>query len=453
MNILLIIVDALRPDHLSVNGYGRNTSPNIDNVSKEGVTFLNAYCTLPRSDPSITSIFTGMYPHSHDVRMVFGNKINPSIPTLPEILRSHGYKTIFMGGSGLNSEGLERGFEDFNLIRWKMINKLKRSLYKIFNPNNFLSVTQQYTDIAIKWIKKNSNKKFFLCLHYENLHWPYLVPKPFDNMFDPDYKGKHDFNTLANGKFLRGDIIFGNVKLPREEVDHAIAHYDGGIRYIDAHIGRLFNFINQVGLDENTLIVLTSDHGENFGEHNFYFQHGASLYEPSLKVPLIFRHPKLVSNNEILNARIQNIDIMPTVLDLLDIPLIDKIDGVSLLSLINGKTEKVRDYIFAESIEEHFAGNKRVFMKGVKGKWRTMIIGDWKIIFIPHPKEDIFELYNLKNDPHEENNLIEKEKEIALDMKKRILNFLNKQANEGDADLSSLTEKSKKLLRELGYLE
>jgi len=133
--------------------------------------------------------------------------------------------------------------------------------------------------------------------------------------------------------------------------------------------------------------------------------------------------------------------------------ILDKIDGVSLLPLIKEKTKKSMSFIFAESIEEHFKGNERVFFPGIRGKWRAMVEGDWKIIYIPHPKNDIFELYNLKDDPEEKNNLIGKEKEIASHMKNKILEFLKLQDNEGDANISDLTEKSKKLLRKLGYLD
>ena len=272
-------------------------------------------------------------------------------------------------------------------------------------------------------------------------------------MFDPNYKGSHDFNTLKHGKFSRGELIFGHVKLPEEELQHAIAHYDGGIKYIDAQIGRLVDCLNEERIYEDTLIIITSDHGENFGEHNFYFQHGSSLYEPSLKTPLIFRYPKSIPKGKIISQRVQNIDIMPTVLEMLGIPILDKIDGVSLLPLIKEKTKKSMSFIFAESIEEHFKGNERVFFPGIRGKWRAMIEGDWKIIYIPHPENDIFELYNLKDDPEEKNNLIGKEKEIASHMKNKILEFLKLQDNEGDANIPDLTEKSKKLLRKLGYID
>ena len=453
MNIILIIADALRPDHLYTNGYKRDTSPNIDNLSKEGTSFLNAYCTLPRTDPTLISIFTGMYPHNHGVRLVHNNKFNSSLSTLPEILQNHDYKTAFMDADALHEPSLAKGFNEFNLLKWKIKNKIHRSIYQIFNPENFLGATEQYADIAVKWIKKNSNRKFFLCYHPLDLHWPYQPPHPFDNLFDTDYKGNHDFNTLANEKLPRGDVIFGNIKLPKEEIDHAIVHYDGGIRYIDTQIGKIFDVVKKIGIEEETLIILTADHGENFGEHNFYFQHGASLYETSIKVPLIFKNPKIIPTNKKIESRVQLTDIVPTLLNILNIPIIDKIDGISLLPLIEGKTNKGRDFIFAESIEEHFKGNKRVYFPGVKGKWRTMIVDNWKIIYIPHPENNIFEIYNLENDPNEINNLIGKEKEIASIMEKKIMDFVNQQSNEGDADLTDLTEKSKKLLRKFGYME
>lgn len=453
MNIIIILIDTLRPDHLGVYGYGKDTSPNTDRLAREGTIFLNTYCTLSRSEPTITSILTGLYPHTHGVRMVWGNKMDPSIPTLQEILKNHGYSTAFLKAGPAPYDGSEKGFDHFDVLSWKIANKVKRGIYKIFHPNNFVGVAEQKFSNAIKWIKKNSGKNFFLMVHTNDLHWPYPVPKPFEHMFDPGYKGKHDFATMAGGRISRGDLIFGNVKLPKEEINHAIAHYDAGIRYIDSHIGKFFDFLRSSGLYDNSLIIVTGDHGENFGEHDFYFQHGASLYETSVKVPLIFKCPKIMPNDKKIETRVQLLDIMPTVMDIIDIPLLNKVEGVSLLPLIKGSSQFARDFVFIESIEEHFQGNKKVFMKGIKGKWRMMVVRDWKIIYIPHPENDIFELYNLKKDPEEKINLIDVEKEKAEEMKKRILDYLGAQVNEGGPKTEDLTEKSRKLLVKAGYLE
>ncbi len=453
MNIILFIIDALRPDHLSANRYFRATSPNIDKLMSEGTSFSNAYCVFPRTDASMLSIFTGVYPHSHGVRLVSNNTFNPSISTLPEMLSAHGYETAFLDADAIHDPAMEKGFKVFNPLKWKIRNKLQRYAFKLLHPKSSLGPTEQYADLAVKWIKKNKGKQFFLCYHPIDLHWPYNPPRPYDHIYDPGYKGSHDFNTLGDGKFSRGDLIFGNVRLPDGEINHAVAHYDGGINYIDEQIGKIMNTITGMGMQDDTMAVLTSDHGENFGEHNFYFQHGASLYEPSLKVPLIFHCPKLIPKSRQIEHRVSNMSITPTILDIAGIPIIDKLDASSLIALINGESNKPDDFIFAESIEEHFKGNKRVFFSGIKGKWRAMITGDLKIIYIPHPHEDIFEVYDLKKDPAESNNLFKKESHAFDKLKEAILSYVKKQNNEGDADIGNLEEKSKKLLRKLGYIE
>lgn len=452
-NVILIVIDTLRPDHLGCYGYERNTSPNMDKFARDGSMFVNTYCTLSRSDPTMTSMLTGMYPHSHGIRMVWGNKPNPAVSTLQEILKSHGYGTAcFRSGAG-RGDRFEEYWDHFDSLSWKIRNKARRMLYKTFNPNNFLGVAEEKLKDAQRWIEKNKKSPFFVKIHMNDLHWPYPVPKPFENMYDPDYKGDHDFATMKKGEMTRGELIFGIKKLPDEEIQHAKAHYDGGIRYIDTKLGEFFAFLKNNELYDNSFIIITADHGENFGEHNFYFQHGASLYETSIKTPLILRYPQKIPANKQINHRVQSLDIMPTVLDVLEIPLVDNVEGETLLPLIKEGKNLQRDFTFAESIEEHFDGNARVYIKGVKGKWRMMIQEDWKIIYIPHPKEDIFELYNLKEDPKEEHNLITNEVEKAETMKKKILDFLKTQSNEGDPDEQDLTEKSRKLLVQAGYLE
>ena len=170
-------------------------------------------------------------------------------------------------------------------------------------------------------------------------------------------------------------------------------------------------------------------------------------------MPLILKIPNKKIINKKIDAKIQVLDIMPTVLDVLSIPLVDNIEGKSLLPLIDEKVSSIRDFVFTESIEEHFPGNKRVYMKGVEGKWRTMIVGDWKIIYIPHPEKNIFELYNIKNDRSENLNLIDTEKKKAEEMKIKIIDFMKSQSNEGEPMVEDLTERSKKLLIQAGYLE
>ena len=455
MNILLIVVDSLRSDHLGVNGYKRDTSPNIDKLARQGIFFPNTICTSPRSCPSIPSMLTGLYPHSHGLRLEGKSlskyssvrvidRLNPNVVTLQEILQSHGYRTIG-NDIEMNDTGIERGFDKFNLLQWRIINKIKRTAIKSVNWNYKVNPAETLTNFAVKTIKKLKNEKFFLYLHYIGLHWPYTPPEPFDEMFDPDYEGGHTFNEV-NGKISRGDLIFNN-SLPKEEIEHAIAHYDGSIRFVDSQIGRLLEFLDDLNLTEKTLIVLSSDHGECFGEHGTYFNHGENLYDESLKVPLIIKHPKLLDKK--IDMQVQSTDIMPTVLDVLGIPLIENVEGASLMPLVNGEG-KNREYAFAESGISFFKQNKRAYFKRIKGKWRMARTNEWKLIYIPHPEKDIYELYNLKNDPKETINLIEKETKIADRLKEELFKWMKDKESEEE---QNLTEKSKRLLRKLGYME
>ena len=452
MNVILLVIDALRLDHLSINGYERKTSPNIDKLVSEGTYFSNAYTVLPNTKPTFASILTGKYPYSHGVRMVFNNKLRPGISTMQAILKSHGYSTAYTKSDPHTDDGTENDFDFCDPATLKIRNKIMRMCYKILHPSAYMGMAEQQISNVIRWVKKNFNKKFFILMHTNDLHWPYLVPAPFQEMFDPRYKGKHDFITLGGGKITRGELLFGHKRLPEEEIKHAIAHYDGGLKYVDEQIGRLMRFLEKNNLEEDTLVILMADHGENLGEHGYYFQHGEHLYNTSLRVPLAFKNPKLIPKGRKIASLVQSLDIMPTMLDILNIPLIDDIDGVSLMPLIEGKADNVREFAFVESVENHFKENDRSFFDGVKGKWRAMISGKWKIIYIPHPENSIFELYDIENDPEEKNNLIDLETEAAEEMKRKILNYLKSQENWGIRDLESLEEKSKVLLRKLGYI-
>jgi len=445
MNVIFIVVDALRFDHLSMNGYNRNTSPNIDNVAKEGIFFTNAIATIPSTTPSIASMMTGLYPSSHGLRFIHRHKLDSKVTTLAEILQFHDYKTIGYDLDSIGS-GLEKGFDYFSLLRWRIKNKLRRTIKKSISTNYNGKEAEDLTNIAKNQIKKRKDEKFFLYLHYNDLHWPYKPPKPFDDIFDPDYKGDHLFNDWDD-KIKRGDMIFNN-PLPKEEIYHAIAHYDGLIKFIDIQIGQITKYLQDLGLKDKTLLVITADHGESLGEHNLYFMHTLNLYEEGIKIPLIINNPNIRQQKRI-ETQVQSIDIMPTILDILDIPLIENIDGKSLVPLIEGDKDS-RKYLFAENGEVIFKQNNRAFFSGIKGKWRMIRTNEWKLIYIPHPKKNIYELYNLKNDPKEKINQIKKKPKKFKILKEELFKWMNRSKEDKDLDL---TEKSKKLLRKLNYME
>jgi arylsulfatase A-like enzyme len=444
MNVLIIVVDAARVDHLGVSGYSRQTSPNIDKLAKQGIFFKNSICTIPRTSPSIASILTGLYPHSHKLRFLFTHKLGENITTLPQILRNHNYKTIG-NDIEMNGTGIDEGFGEFNLLKWRLANKVKRTLKKTYRWKYEVNPAETLTDFTIKKIEDLKNDKFFLYIHYVGLHWPYSPPSPYNEMFDPDYKGDHSFNKVQ-GDNKRGKMIFEN-KMSKEEIYHSIAHYDGSIKFIDDQIGKIIDSVEKLGLSNTTMVIITADHGECFGEHGMFFQHGEYLYDEAIKTPLIIKYPGCES--KIIDTQVQSTDIFPTVLELLDIPAIDKLDGVSLLPLIND-FKAVRKYTYCESGRSFFKQNRRVYFDGVKGKWRAIRTDEWKLIYIPHPQKDIYELYNLKEDPFEKDNLYGKKLLVADELKQELFKWIQ---DIDEKEKLDLTTKSKDLLKKLGYME
>lgn len=454
MNVILITLDACRLDHLKFAGYGRDTTPNLSKITKEGAIFLNNYTPIPQSDPAITSILTGMYPHNHGIRN-FANQQNIEVPTLQKILKDKGYKTACMSIEQNHNNSIRPGFDEFNKLSWRIKSKLKRMLKKCFNWKYSPGVSQITTDNAINWINKNKNNNFFLYLHYMELHWPYSPPPPFDHIFDMEYKGSHRFNDLDHGKIKRGDLIFNNT-LSEEERKHAIAHYDGAILYMDSQIKRLVDFLKKKELWDESIIVIVGDHGEHLGEHDFYYQHVASLYEQSLKVPLFVKYPGSIKGKQI-NKLTQNIDILPTILDVLGLKSIKEMDGINLKPIIEGNTENTRKYCFAESGVSLFKQNKRKYFDGDKSKWKMVTDGNWKLIQIPHPDGDIHELYKISEDPLEKNNLEDQEKEILESLKKKLELWMENKQLDTNPEPGVYTpkeeDKIKERLRRLGYID
>jgi arylsulfatase A-like enzyme len=221
---------------------------------------------------------------------------------------------------------------------------------------------------------------------------------------------------------------------------------------MDLHLNRFVEFLKKENLWENSIIIIVGDHGEHLGEHNIYYNHIASIYQPSLRVPLLIKIPK--TNAGKTNALTESIDIMPTILDALNIPKENYIEGKSLIPLINNQSGKVRDYAFAETGVSLFEQNKRWYFSGVKGKWKMITDGKYKLILIPHPENDIYELYNLEADPNETRNLINDEKEIADSLKQKLFAWMQKEPIEKTQPFTQKEEeKVKERLRRLGYLD
>lgn len=434
-NIVIVTLDALRPDHLGCYGYKRNTSPNIDKIAKEGVLFLNTIAQSSWTVPSLPSILTSNYLPAHEV-VDFGDKISEKLFTLTYLLKINGYQTGFFSNNYNISTILrfDEHFDSFYTVQtYKMNFDEKWNIKKGESKINIANINHR----VIKWIKENRRKRFFLWVHYLDPHNPMNPPLLYKKMFINDNLSKTQINVP-----ISNDDYFGRDGIPHllakansyiTDLNYYISIYDGAIRYTDDLVGELVENFKKMNLDKKTLFIISSDHGEGLGEHNFYFTHGTYLYDELIKVPLIIKFDKLTPKGKTIVTQVQHIDIAPTILQILGIRKPRSMVGLSLIPLIKEKDIYAAPYAFS-------------FLGG-KGSIRN---NEWKLIY---NEDGGYELYNLKKDPTEKNNLVSLEKEEFENLKEKLDNYMN-QLEELNARRTKpvLEEKQKERLKSLGYL-
>jgi arylsulfatase A-like enzyme len=326
-NVLVFLVDALRADHLGCYGHSRDTSPAIDALSREAALFETALSPASWTKPSIPSLFTGLYPIQHGVftgntkdsaERITSDILKDEHTTMAEVFRGAGYSTgAFVHNAQISSfMGFNQGFDVYA---------------------EHLGNAQQINERFIQWLGSGLGRPFFGYVHYLDPHWPYTPPAPFDGMFSPPAQTSVDFNNV-NWKYLERQIQSGDLQLSADDLEAMRSLYDGEIRYTDAAIAAALESLREKGLYENTIVVLTADHGEEFMEHG-RIGHGNSLYDELLHIPLIIRSPQgraPQGPSRTIADPVSLIDIMPTVLDLAGIEIPEDIAGRSLRPLMEG---------------------------------------------------------------------------------------------------------------------
>jgi arylsulfatase A-like enzyme len=421
-NILLIVVDTLRADHLGCYGYERDTSPNIDAFSRTGVLFENAYCQMPTTGPSHASIFTSHYPKSHGV-IKNGHILPDTLPTLAEILKNNGYATAAVVSSfPLSSKfGYSRGFDYYeeqfpdglgtgpNNANWA-----GHAVEGAFDQRANITTRE-----AAAWINQNDRNPFFLFVHYFDPHSPYSPPLKYLRKF------------LKESKTPEEDILVG---------------YDGEIVFVDAEIQKLVEIIKEERLDSNTLIIITSDHGEGLGQHG-EMHHGVFLYEEQTRIPLIMSFPGVLPQGLRLKSVVQTVDILPTILSLVGLKYEGGFSGSSLVKTMRGQEDYLDNPAFLQ--RQHYSTQKTPQGREAIGEKLAIRRRDTKYIWAP--EEGTEELYDLSEDPNELANIVSSRRETADDMRSMIENWVNtesKQTREQHID-----EDSRRKLEALGYIE
>ena len=422
-NILFITIDTLRADHLGCYGYGKNTSPNIDSLAIKGVLFRNTISQIPVTNPSFATIFTSIYPHDHGAQN--GMPLDNKFTTLAEILKQQGYITAaFVSGYPLVAKisGLQQGFDFYD-------DKLTKHLHKGLSPEYTERTADETTNLTIKWLKNNRDKKFFLWIHYYDPHGPYKPPSPYNRLFLEKEKKqlKIPFNKIEY--YNRLDNI--------SDANYYIAQYDGEIAFTDMHIGNILKELKKLKLTQNTLILFISDHGESLIEHNDYFDHGSNLYDEQIKVPFIISYPSSVPENKIIDNQVRCVDLMPTLLDFLGIQTSIKPEGRSLIPLIFGK--KINSD--SEAYSETFAPEVPMDKFSIRFK-------NSKFIFTPKTK--IKEFYDIGSDPEELINIFNIKSLEAKTYEKKLFTWMGKYATRTKGEVSDTI---KEKLKSLGYFQ
>lgn len=433
-NILLIYTDQHRYDALGVAGNAVIKTPNIDKLAELGVYFSHAFATSPVCMPSRWSIHTGMYTTSHQCYSNHHPGVVPST-SLPLELKKAGYENILIGKnhSFLNEK-------EFDSIIPTPDNGYQFSVKRMARQAAPWPVEEDpmhlMTSEAIDLIEdKNTNKPFFVWLSYLYPHTPYEVPEPYFSMYKNDDfpETKNEINSLmAAGKPFRQVFHQENndrlLPFNQQEIRLMRQTYYGMVSLIDDEIARLLAYLDKNGLRENTLIIFTSDHGDYLGDHEM-FTKSPALYDCLLRVPLIISWKGKIKSNLISDQLISQVDIMPTILSLLDLPIPDQVQGLDITDyLLSGQTEKpVREVVFAEygipgepfnrekleKMYPQYTQDPIDWAEGIPweanpislaGRFRMARTHSWKYV---QNEGDVDELYDLKNDPDELVNLID----------------------------------------------
>jgi arylsulfatase A-like enzyme len=431
-NILLIVADALRPDHLGCYGYDRATSPQIDKFATNALVFENAITNAPWTKPSMGSLFTSKYPHEHSA-VYWTDSLPDKCLTLAEVFKNRNYATFAIQTNPAISENhnFRQGFQFYEEI--------------------ILEKGEVVTSNFNTWVKKHKKKPFFAYLHYMDTHVPYNAPKEFSQIF-----GLRKDTLFTPGDFLTIDVrILEEIGLSQQDKENIVSLYDGAINYFDNNFKKILDHLNKLDILHNTIIILTSDHGEEFWEHNG-FAHGHTVYNEVIQVPLIINCSNITRSNRV-ESYVQLIDLFPTLLDMTGIQNHFEFRGNNLVASVL-KNKDMKNEIFFEGVL--FGSEKKGIIKdgwklientGLKYDDTLNQIGDLtKYRYTEHKKG--FELYNIDHDFQEKQNLIMNYPQIASKLKGHLRLFKITSPNfvmERKPDL----EKKLKDLKSLGYIK
>ncbi len=403
--VVLVTLDTFRADHVGALGAEGDPTPHLDALAAEGALFTRAFAQIPVTGPSHASILSGVDPWTHET-LANGVAMPPDVAVLPQRLHAVGYRTAgFVSAFVLDGAfGFDRGFQVFDdeFVRPRGISALsplrvvEQVRVRVSSVSDVERRGGETVDAALAWADTvEAGEPYFLWVHLFDPHGPYAPPPPYDTRYyegdprDPVHDSMEQVGEIA--PYLRPSLEgVTDVRWP-------LAQYRGEIAYTDAELGRLLDGLRQRGLLEGAVIVVVADHGESLTEHDYWFNHGAQLYAPSLHVPLVLVAPEVPAGTRV-EAVVENVDIAPTVLALAGLEVPGELSGESLLPAVDGAVEEGR---VARSICFDRESNRAT---GAFMRYRKIGLRSAAFSFI-YREEGPEELYNLGVDPLERDDL------------------------------------------------
>ena len=436
-NVVICVIDAARADHLGCYGYPRDTTPNMDRLARESVLFERNFTQYVTTKPATASLLSSQYSDTH---LATENRhLLEGTFTMAKGLAEGGFHTVLFSSNPNASPGSGIGLDFQEVFDQRDVDPLVDGWEEFTSPAALLALVD-------KWVSKHRRSRFFMYVHFDPPHQPYIQPEEMTKLFEgkqpPGFEAGGFAFPVDDRKLLR--------TCARPPLPQWINLYDANLRYADWAVGELERLLREAGVFDNTIFIVTSDHGEAFGEHG-YLWHERGVYEELTRVPLLIRFPGGVRPTERVDALTQTIDLLPTVFDTLMIPYPrEGIQGRSLLPLITGLADRVHDFVFCRS-----DGKPPTYLVR-SPDWALMLWGngEWRA------------LYDLEADPGQRRNLIEERPEaaaelleafrsFALGQRRPPLDFLDPEAEMSpppEAGKSEPTPRMKERLRALGYV-
>jgi arylsulfatase A-like enzyme len=380
INVILLTADSLRPDHLGCYGYPRMTSPNIDAMVENGQLFTRAYSTSVWTIPGVMSILTSLQPPVHSVEQR-GAMLPSGITTIFDCFTGAGY--------AVPNLSFLLTIPEFSTIR--------------IEPPDEQYFSEDDEDEVLRWIEKNHDKKFFIWYLYRGVHLPYNPSSGARAMFLSQASSEYRSPGIDAVLSQASVVPVGTVEFEEEDRPILMSLYDGQVKDFDSFMGRLFARLRKYGLLEKTLVVITADHGEELMDHGFVGHAStmlsATLYDEVIRIPLIVSLPGYLRGGVTIGEQVQQIDIMPTVLDIAGIPIPAGVQGRSLAPLLLDMQEQNESSvpIFSETVFGGFQATPEM----AETRMRSVRTDEWKLIETDGPAGKSFQLFNLLIDPRE----------------------------------------------------